>query len=183
VRWRFEGEAFGTGRPETDPDGDTVNTQVRLRLAGQYYDGETGLHYNGANYYDPKTGRWITPDRMSVAEHVERWRASMGVPGQPPLEANPFVRVLNNPLRWIDSDGLRTVPPGPKDPSRPPSGKEKQLTDPKNCTNKPSYDECRLCCGTVAGQIGTTGSIGTACAEQCARKEGITKIDQNQCPI
>ena len=43
---------------------------------------------------------------MSVAEHVQRWRTRMGVPGQPPLEINPYVRVVNNPLRWIDPTGL-----------------------------------------------------------------------------
>lgn len=74
--------------------------------SGALHDSESGLIYNGANYYDPKTGRWTSPDGMSIAEHVERWRARMGVPGEPPLEINPYVRVLNNPLKWIDSDGL-----------------------------------------------------------------------------
>jgi RHS repeat-associated protein len=75
---------------------------------GPYYDGESGLIYNGANYYDPKTGRWLTHDGMSIAEHFQRYRANMGRPGQPPFEGNPFVRTLNNPLRWIDPTGFFT---------------------------------------------------------------------------
>lgn len=34
-----------------------------LRLAGQYLDVETGLHYNGTRIYDPDAGRYISPDR------------------------------------------------------------------------------------------------------------------------
>jgi RHS repeat-associated protein len=74
-------------------------------LAGQYFDSETGLHYNMARYYDPKTGRYISSDPISVAEHAQKWRAMMGVPGQPPLEINPYAYVANNPLRWIDPTG------------------------------------------------------------------------------
>ncbi len=100
-------------RASYDPFGEvTITTQVvqnNVRYAGMYADSETGLYYSWNNYYDPKTGRWITPDKMSVAEHVQRWRARMGVPGQPPLEINPYVRVLNNPLRWIDRTGFETT--------------------------------------------------------------------------
>lgn len=38
VVWRFESEAFGTGKPETDPDADETKTNIRLRFAGQYHD-------------------------------------------------------------------------------------------------------------------------------------------------
>ena len=32
------------------------------RFPGQYHDPETGLHYNRQRFYDPKTGRYLTPD-------------------------------------------------------------------------------------------------------------------------
>src|SRR5690606_37499243 len=38
-----------------------------LRYAGQYHDAETGLHYNTRRYYDPVSGRYITPDPLGVA--------------------------------------------------------------------------------------------------------------------
>jgi RHS repeat-associated protein len=38
-----------------------------IRLPGQYYDAETGLHYNYHRYYDPKTGRYLTPDPIGLA--------------------------------------------------------------------------------------------------------------------
>ncbi|TWR82895.1 RHS repeat-associated core domain-containing protein, partial [Pseudomonas saxonica] len=32
-----------------------------LRFQGQYYDEESGLHYNRHRYYNPNTGRYLTP--------------------------------------------------------------------------------------------------------------------------
>ena len=76
-----------------------------------YSDSETGLYYWGARYYDPKIGRGISADRMSLAEHVRRWRRNLGVPNRPPLELNPYVYTSNNPLRWIDPKGFANVAP------------------------------------------------------------------------
>ncbi|MHB1140645.1 MAG: RHS repeat-associated core domain-containing protein [Sulfuricaulis sp.] len=108
-------------------------------LAGMYSDSETSLYYWGSRYYDPKTGRSITPDRMSVAEHVQRWQANQSRPNRPPLEINPYAYVANNPLRWIDRSGrvIETwepsesithdpigwgLPPGPFGPVCGPAG-------------------------------------------------------------
>nr|WP_258141498.1 RHS repeat-associated core domain-containing protein [Cronobacter sakazakii] len=33
-----------------------------LRYQGQYFDAETGLHYNRSRYYDPDAGRFISQD-------------------------------------------------------------------------------------------------------------------------
>ncbi|MEU7474101.1 RHS repeat-associated core domain-containing protein [Streptomyces sp. NPDC044984] len=38
-----------------------------LRYPGQYFDPETGLHYNVHRYYDPQTGRYISPDPLGLA--------------------------------------------------------------------------------------------------------------------
>ena len=77
--------------------------------SAQYFDAETGLHYNGARYYDPKIGRGISADRKSVAEHVQRWQINMGSPYRVPLEINPYVYVANNPLKYIDPSGLDAI--------------------------------------------------------------------------
>ncbi len=70
IVWRWAGEAFGATPPETDPDGDGRTTTVNLRFPGQYFDSESGLHYNGHRYYDPRIGRYLTPDPTGVNIHV-----------------------------------------------------------------------------------------------------------------
>lgn len=37
-----------------------------IRFQGQYYDSETGLHYNRYRYYDPDTGRYIRQDPIGL---------------------------------------------------------------------------------------------------------------------
>jgi RHS repeat-associated protein len=37
-----------------------------IRFPGQYYDSETGLHYNINRYYNPLTGRYMTPDPIGL---------------------------------------------------------------------------------------------------------------------
>ncbi|AIJ22386.1 RHS repeat-associated core domain-containing protein [Amycolatopsis methanolica] len=37
-----------------------------LRFPGQYHDAETGLHFNVFRYYDPATGRFVSPDPLGL---------------------------------------------------------------------------------------------------------------------
>ena len=60
VVWRAVSGPFGTMRSEGA-------LYQPLRLAGQYYDEETGLHYNLARYYDPRSGRYLSRDPLWAA--------------------------------------------------------------------------------------------------------------------
>ena len=45
----------------------TVNTvEQHLPFRGQYFDAETGLHYNTFRYYDPEVGRFTTQDPIGL---------------------------------------------------------------------------------------------------------------------
>ena len=62
VVWKVDYPPFG------DVDVTVNGIESNLRFAGQYYDGETGLHYNYHRYYDPATGRYLTPDPIGLVE-------------------------------------------------------------------------------------------------------------------
>ncbi len=66
VIWRNDSVGFGEQAANDDPDGDGNATVVNLRFPGQYFDGESGLHYNYNRYYDPETGRYITSDPIGL---------------------------------------------------------------------------------------------------------------------
>ncbi len=44
--WRWDSDPFGSTGPDEDPDGDMAVFTYNLRYPGQYWDAETGLHYN-----------------------------------------------------------------------------------------------------------------------------------------
>ena len=48
------------------PDADGIGFTFNLRFPGQYFDEETGLHYNYFRDYDPKTGRYIESDPIGL---------------------------------------------------------------------------------------------------------------------
>ncbi len=59
--WRAEYDAYGAATI-------TINeVDQPWRLPGQYYDQETGLHYNLARYYNPALGRFLSLDPLLVA--------------------------------------------------------------------------------------------------------------------
>ena len=66
---------------------DTVENN--FRLPGQYYDAETGLHYNMFRYYDPDTGRYITADPIGLDGGL-----------------NLFLYAGGDPMNWVDPWGL-----------------------------------------------------------------------------
>ena len=57
--WQWNSDAFGAEQP-------SGNAAINLRFLGQYFDHETGLHYNWHRYYNPETGRYITSDPIGL---------------------------------------------------------------------------------------------------------------------
>jgi RHS repeat-associated protein len=58
-----------------------------LRFAGQYYDSETGLHYNYHRYYDPKIGRYLRADPIGLFGGVNLYSY---VNNRPIISSDPF---------------------------------------------------------------------------------------------
>ncbi|MHC8349864.1 RHS repeat-associated core domain-containing protein [Pseudomonas sp. RT4P38] len=65
-----------------------------LRFQGQYFDAETGLHYNRHRYYNPDVGRYLTPDPSRLAGGLNGYQYT------------------RNPTGWVDPLGLSECPGG-----------------------------------------------------------------------
>ncbi|MDK2126921.1 RHS repeat-associated core domain-containing protein, partial [Parachitinimonas caeni] len=72
---------------------DAAPVEQPLRFQGQYYDEETGLHYNRFRYYDPDLGRFVSQDPIGL------------------LGGNNFFEYALNPTGWVDPLGLAACNP------------------------------------------------------------------------
>ncbi|OCQ08657.1 hypothetical protein AKH09_10800 [Vibrio parahaemolyticus] len=64
--WKASYSPFGKATVTTE------QIKFNLRFPGQYYDAETGLHYNWHRYYDPSLGRYLQSDRLGLFDFAIR---------------------------------------------------------------------------------------------------------------
>ncbi|MBU4339250.1 RHS domain-containing protein, partial [Patescibacteria group bacterium] len=83
VVWSAKYSSFGEANVEIG------TLENNLRFPGQYYDGESGLHYNRHRYYEASTGRYLANDTIGLAGGI-----------------NLFAYVLNDPVNFVDPHGL-----------------------------------------------------------------------------
>ncbi|MGR9117150.1 MAG: RHS repeat-associated core domain-containing protein, partial [Gammaproteobacteria bacterium] len=73
VIWQWGGAPFGETPANEDPDGDGIAFAFNLRFPGQYYDKETGKHYNYHRHYDPTLGRYIQSDPIGLSGGINTY--------------------------------------------------------------------------------------------------------------
>jgi RHS repeat-associated protein len=75
VVWSGHYDSFGQCHIDTES---AVNN---LRFPGQYFDEETGFHYNYMRYYDPRIGRYIRQDPMLFLGGLNLYAYGLNAPG------------------------------------------------------------------------------------------------------
>ena len=83
VAWRADYWSWGELR-EIQATGVTCP----IRFQGQWWDEETGLHYNRYRFYDPKIGRYLSADPLGIVGGLNQYS------------------YVANPIIWIDPLGL-----------------------------------------------------------------------------
>jgi RHS repeat-associated protein len=94
VVWKATAAAYGSSVVQSDPDGNGTAIILNTRLPGQYWDSESGLHYNYFRDYDPQLGRYVQADPIGLAGGI-----------------NAYVYVANSPVNGMDPQGLFLVLP------------------------------------------------------------------------
>ncbi|MCF5724381.1 RHS repeat-associated core domain-containing protein, partial [Pseudomonas syringae] len=107
--YHYQLDHLGTPQELTTPEGEIVwsahyraygeisrldigKVDNSIRFQGQYFDEESGLHYNRHRYYNPDIGRYLTPDPVKLAGGINGYQYAP------------------NPMVWVDPLGLNKCP-------------------------------------------------------------------------
>lgn len=85
--WEIKQDTWGTALEINTSD--NLLEQTNLRFQGQYYDKETGLHYNRYRYYEPYSARYVSKDPIGLFGG---------------LNNSAYV---SDPNQWVDPMGLQ----------------------------------------------------------------------------
>ncbi|WEF31946.1 RHS repeat-associated core domain-containing protein [Pseudoduganella chitinolytica] len=96
VTWSAQYKAWGQAKEAISDAAHKTGILNRLRFQGQYFDDETGLHYNRHRYYDTHSGRFISKDPVGLlgGDHLYSYAA--------------------NPMEWVDPLGLTRTKSSPQ---------------------------------------------------------------------
>ena len=79
TRWTWMDEPFGTSRENNNPTG-MATASIPLQFPGQYYDAESGMHYNMQRDYVSGMGRFAQFDPTGLSDGVNGYLYVDGSP-------------------------------------------------------------------------------------------------------
>jgi RHS repeat-associated protein len=88
MSWAAKHKAWGAAKVAISDAAEKAGIKNPFRFQGQYFDEETGLHYNRYRYYDPHSGRFVSKDPIGLAGGTNSHAYAP------------------NPLQWVDPLGL-----------------------------------------------------------------------------
>jgi RHS repeat-associated protein len=136
--WQWHNvDPFGGNLPNENPAG-LGTFKYNLRFPGQYYDAETGLHYNYFRDYDASIGRYVESDPVGLKADI-----------------NTYLYVRATPINIFDPSGLQ----GMGTPERPPPGA------PQNGNIWPGYSKQNNVCDFPFGDLNFTSCTKNCCIE------------------
>lgn len=86
--WEITQDTWGTALEIQMLNKDNPFEQSNLRFQGQYYDNETGLHYNRYRYYEPYSARYMSKDPIGL------------------FGGYNTSTYVSDPIQWVDPMGL-----------------------------------------------------------------------------
>jgi len=91
IVWSAQYRAWGAAKEVISTAAQAAGIRNPIRFQGQYWDRETGLHYNRHRYYDPEIGRFIAKDPIGFAGGLNVYQYA------------------DNPVEWVDPLGLHNI--------------------------------------------------------------------------
>lgn len=85
---------------EPDSNINSIGNINPFRYRGYYFDSETGFYYLNSRYYDPETGRFISPDILTILDETKGQINGL----------NLYMYCGDNPVYNYDSTGYFTLP-------------------------------------------------------------------------
>ncbi len=183
--WRAEFDPWGNQVDGSNPQ----RLYQPIRMQGQHYDDESGMHYNRHRYYDPTLGRYISQDPIglqggwnlySYTGNPVRYVDPMGLyqmcyrkfsPIPVPYARHCYIKFEDGTTSSFDNEGVHADPD--------PNQKGTVCTEPNNSI----YDECiRTAMKQCKGENYHFTKFNCChCAEQSMKECG-TSISKNAWP-
>jgi RHS repeat-associated protein len=131
VAWSAQYKAWGEAREAISEAGRRAGFRNPIRFQGQYWDEETGLHYNRYRYFDPRIGRFLSKDPVGLEGGINVYSYA------------------SNPVEWVDPTGLTRNPGGE---GRKVKSEKPNQNSKKKCRKHWEVDRFdRVCDGHVRG--------------------------------